>query len=57
MATGVLMAAGLCLHVTERHAHVHQHEPLRHVPAVNNLVLAVPTRDGLPAQLRIFRVE
>lgn len=27
---GALMAAGVYLHVTERHAHLHHHEPLRH---------------------------
>lgn len=29
-AAGVLMAAGLWLHVTERHEHEHRHEPLEH---------------------------
>ncbi len=28
---GLLMAAGVALHLTERHAHLHEHEPLTHV--------------------------
>jgi drug/metabolite transporter (DMT)-like permease len=30
VAAGMLMAAGLYLHLTESHAHVHRHEPQRH---------------------------
>jgi drug/metabolite transporter (DMT)-like permease len=30
LAAGGLMAAGIWLHVTERHAHAHRHEPLEH---------------------------
>jgi len=33
IAAGVLMAAGVWLHLTERHGHLHAHEPLEHAHA------------------------
>lgn len=30
LAAGLLMAIGVALHLTERHAHAHQHEPMTH---------------------------